>query len=1059
MTENHNFRIQKGLDLNIDLQASMSKRSFFTPLLIFTLSVNIAFAEGIKSSKSRIQKIELGINNNPDSNREMALVELNQASSSRQQKLEANYILGELELRNYAFAEAEEYYHAALHLANLNKDTLFLARLHYKIGLIHNHLGENREAREWFQKAEICSTVSGYMLNRIVVLNAVGILESDKGNLYESEEKFKEGILLAQNHQDLTLEWSLRYGLLKPLNGLGKLVECYEEGYKCLSIAERLNDSMLVAKSNLGLGILFYQESKFSKALYHLEQAKITFEKLGDEYWTGIAYINLALTYLDTQGVESSIEYAEKAEAIFSTIRTPGEVLSIRNILSSAYIKKKKYKTAIQYAKENINDFSGKEMSNGLVQSYLNLSRCNLALNKLEKAIASSKAGLNVMISSGATYNATDFYAILVEVYEQLGDAKEGLKYSKLAYTALGKKRDKDLVQKINEIEANFLFRNDKIKKLANEAKYDVLISEEVQEAQARFNVIIGCLVGAFLTTIMLLKMYCSKRTANKELEFHNQSIKEQAKKLKEIDCLKSRFFTNISHEFRTPLTLISGPAEQLQASLDGDDAKKASTIRKNTKRLLKLVNQILELAELESQDRSLKLRKVSIRPFVQQIAGTFETLADSREIDFRCYINAPLPSVHIEQESIEKIIVNLLSNAFKFSSNNSVIILNVQCNSSKLEISVKDNGIGIGEEEKARIFDMFYYTESDQSASSGIGLSLVNALVKSHGGTIDVESEKGEGSKFTITIPTDLEVYPQKEIIYKILNEGITDYNIEEQYDAKAPLDEEENKEDKIVHQDTILVIDDNHEIRNYIHNLLGDKFRILAAKDGHEGYEKAKEFIPDLILCDVMMPKMNGFEFLKEAKADERTSHIPVILLTAKGDKESKIEGLSLKADDYLTKPFDQHELMIRIDNLIRNRKMMQERYSKDLLFNHAEIDGQSSDQVLMDRILMVIEDRIDDSTLSVDELSKEVGLSRSQLHRKIVALTGKSTSIFIRNIRLRMAHEMLKKHLGNISEISDRVGFSSPSYFNRCFKEMYGVPPSVVLNQTDENLTLKK
>ena len=1026
----------------------MNKRSLLSLLLVLTLPIKTLFAIE-RPSIERIQLIDEQKLLKEDSLKEISLLRLNGSADEQSSKLDANYILACMAMDAGDYANAKRYLQSANDLAAAQLDSIFRSHLKFKKGRLLLLTNENQSAVVAFKEALELALHTRNSYTALLVANSYYEIAESESDLWYCYTSYKRVLTLADSTGDKNAIHMSLMGLMRLSNELGNVLESYSYAMEGLEKGEKIEDALLTAHSNHFLGKLLTDNKEYASALEYLNKAKNGYELLNQSLSAGLVSLDMGKLYFETQGYLSAKIHAKSALDALSRSDRFSELASIYVLYSGIHYNQKEYDTSIAYGFRTL-DLEGKLESKEkrkLAEAHLFIGKSYFQKHNPLASVKHFQLGILIADQVQETIVRSELLTELVSLYDFQKNYRKSLEYSKELNHELINLSKKGKTKVINSLQVGFLQRNEMKAILAEKNSIVLAQNAELSEQKSKFNAtIIGFLI-VFLFTVALFKMYCNKRTKAKELEVYNSVIKDQADKLQEIDDLKSRFFTNISHEFRTPLTLISGPAEQLELKLNGEDATKICSIRKNTKRLLKLVNQILELAELRSEKRSLKLTKVSIRPFMQQIKDSFDELAKSRNIELKCYINAIQPSVCIEQDSVEKMVVNLLSNAFKFSDDGGLIVLNVLCSKNGLEIRVKDNGIGIGEEEKKNIFDMFYYTESDQSVSSGIGLSLVSALVSSHGGEIFVDSKKGEGAIFKIILPTQLEIYEEKEIKYTIYNDGISDYNVDSQKGQDSIV---ESVTANGFHPDTLMIVDDNHEIRNYIHNLLGDKYKIIAAKNGIEGIEKAKEFIPDLILCDIMMPELNGFELVKELKSDEKTSHIPIILLTAKVDKESKIEGLSLKADDYLTKPFDQHELLIRIENLIQNRKHLQERMNKDLIFNPSELAGPSTDQVLIERVLMIVEERIDDSSLSVDELAREVGMSRSQLHRKIVALTGKSTSIFIRNIRLRVAHEMLLKNVGNVSEISDRVGFSSPSYFNRCFKDMYGVPPSTIMNQ---------
>ncbi len=528
----------------------------------------------------------------------------------------------------------------------------------------------------------------------------------------------------------------------------------------------------------------------------------------------------------------------------------------------------------------------------------------------------------------------------------------------------------------------------------------------------------------------------------------------EHAEKLEEVDRIKSRFFANISHEFRTPLTLILGPAEQILSNHADDIAKKnAGLIKKNANNMLNLINQLLDLSRLDSGRLELKAAKQNIIPFLKGIAMSFESLAIMNSIKFNLNVTEDELMVYFDREKMETIIKNLLSNAFKFTPNENEISVSLKkCDESSIEIKIRDTGIGISEEQLPKIFDRFYQVNSAHTrehGGTGIGLSLVKELVELHHGSISVDSKLGEWTEFKIILPLGNEHLTPREIV-EIDNQLPIEKLTIDKSELIHSANHNSNSENLITNKNIILIVEDNADVREFIKDSLGNDYHFEEAENGEEGIRKAEEIIPDLIISDVMMPKMDGNEMTRRLKSDQKTSHIPIIMLTAKSGQEYRIEGLETGADDFLTKPFDAKELHIRIKNLISLRKKLQEIYSSNTITSLAKSKHKLKgiDVQFMDRILKVIEEHISEEEFTIENFGHEVGMSRSQMFRKIKALTGKSCSVYLRSVRLAKAKNMLQNHEANISEIAYSVGFGSPSYFAHCFKEEYGYAPSEIV-----------
>ncbi len=603
---------------------------------------------------------------------------------------------------------------------------------------------------------------------------------------------------------------------------------------------------------------------------------------------------------------------------------------------------------------------------------------------------------------------------------------------------------------------------------------------------------------------IIIIRFYLKRQRLIHNLELE----KLQTEKLEELDGLKSRFFANISHEFRTPLTLILGPMERLMGKTTNDeDVQDLNIMQRNARRLQKLINQLLNLSKLESGNMKLETRKMNIVQLVKGYTNSFESLAKQKNIELSFTSEQDEISVWIDQDKIEKILYNLISNAFKFTGDGGRISVNVNApplppqrrkgskhivssdsNSTDssfiftpgmdaptpsppwggsrrgIIVSVSDTGRGIPPERLPNIFDRFYQAGDSYSVDqegTGIGLALTKELVELHHGTISVESTEGIGTTFTVLLPLGNEHLKDEEIVLspqslvgkeEIVNDEV-DALIQEPIsigNLKSSIVNNPEPEIRNVEQEAkplLLIVEDNNDLRSYIRSYLEADYNISEAIDGEIGLRKAIEKIPDLILSDVMMPMMDGYQLCKEIKTDERTSHIPVILLTAKAAMEDKLEGLETGADDFLTKPFDPAELMVRIRNLIEQRAKLRERYLVDFNLNPQPIPGkaESMDEQFMQKAISLVNEHLSDPDFSVEKLGEEMAMSRMQLHRKFKAVIDLSATGFIRVLRLKKAAELLQGKTGNVTQIAYDVGFNNLSYFAKCFQEYFGITPS--------------
>lgn len=533
------------------------------------------------------------------------------------------------------------------------------------------------------------------------------------------------------------------------------------------------------------------------------------------------------------------------------------------------------------------------------------------------------------------------------------------------------------------------------------------------------------------------LELEVDRRTT--QIQQDKLTIENQAIQLQELDQAKSRFFTNISHEFRTPLTVVLGLAEQIQ-----DQERIQKLIRRNAKLLLGLINQILELRKLESGNVSTQFIQSDIVSYIHYLIESFHSLAVDKEVQLKFETTYEHFVLDYDTDKLLHILTNLLVNAIKFTPTGGEVkvLFEVQENTEIpfYQISVSDTGLGIPAHKLAHIFDRFYQVDDENSrtgSGTGIGLTLVKELVHLLNGEIKVESIPEEGTCFQIKLPISKQAPFEKEqhdinFHWEQLSESLVP-----SHQASTVLDNDERPR--------LLIVEDNVDVMDYLVSILENDYQLLLAHDGLEGVEKAVENVPDIIISDVMMPKLNGFELCHQLKTDLRTSHIPIILLTAKADLDSRIEGLEQGADAYLAKPFDHRELQAHLHNLLSLRQQLRNRYASTSNIELSEnVSHQKEDEFII-RLRKIILENMTDEDFGVSELCKKILMSRTQLHNKLKSLTGRSTSHFIRLVRIEKATELLRDSELNISQISLELGIDSLSYFSRIFREETGLSPN--------------
>jgi len=768
------------------------------------------------------------------------------------------------------------------------------------------------------------------------------------------------------------------------------------------------------------------QSIEMDKAL--LAENKISLERSAD----GI--FNLGYSYTQTgteENIEKGLVLIKKAQSIIaSTCGSIAFKMILHSRLASVERSRGNYKEAVKLIKI------------GLLQADTCMK--NFSMKNYDDPTYAYNDKYKAKLSKNIAYWQ------LYDSYNELGDYKTALEYY-----ILTRKSAEEIFEEDNSKLVAFLEAESENEK--TEKQFELLEKENavkslsISQSRSYFIALIAFIIVIFLFTLL----YYRQRKIRLEQKFlHDLEIKNvESEKLRELDHMKSQFFANISHEFRTPLTLILGPLEKfLSQNSDPVAEKDISLAKKYTKKLQVLINNLLSISKLESGKMQLHTSETDLVKLVRSYLQAFESLAKQNNITLKFTSEKEVLSAYVDREKFEQVLNNLFSNAIKFSSEEALIDVSISSfdEGRKVSISISDTGRGISPEHTNHIFNRFYQVEHEDNSyyeGTGIGLALSKELVELHHGQISVESEKGKGSTFTIILPLGKDHLKSEEIALDSPVEfSSPEIALSNEHQENNSVAESKNG------QPILLIVEDNSDMRFYIREYFENEYQIIEAVDGLDGYEKATEQIPDIIISDVMMPRMDGNEFCRKVKLDQRTSHIPVILLTARASSENKIEGLETGADDFITKPFEGMELQVRVKNLIeqreRIRKNLEEKFqnSKNAIHINFEDSGISSmDEQFLEKAFENVRLHHANAQFNVKEFAETIGLGVAQLNRKIKALTGKTSVEFIRNFRLTRAAELVNKKSAPIAEIAFDVGFSSPSYFTECFRLHFGKSPS--------------
>jgi len=881
-------------------------------------------------------------------------------------------------------------------------------------------------------KAEELSLKNGFELSFANSKYRKASLLRDLGQYSKSDIALNEALKIYIKLDDLKGITSVKVEQANILHNQSRLEEATELYIDALPYTIKSGDKNTEARIHNLLGSIYKSLKQTDKAIEHYKIALTLVKEL--KFKPGISAIltNLGAVDFEDNDYERAEKYLKEALALK---RELGDKLGESRVLSNMariQVNKKEYALSeSNYFKANILAIEVKNKQQLSVTGY-GLAEAAFLREDYKQCIQLCNALLPTLIELNKLEISIAIYEFLSKSYSKLEDYKNAFDFAEMHNKLSDSLYNKNIIEISNTLDVKYQNKQ-KIKEIALLEKDNRLKALNLRQGEVERNVIIAFTVFAFLLVLLFINLYRVKRNANN--------------KIKDLDRLKSNFFTNISHEFRTPLTLIKGPIEQLEQNpherLSTENVK---MIRRNSNRLLRLVNQLLDLSKADEGSLHLESTEGDVYKSLRIITSSFNSHAAQREIDYR--VNIPQTDLwtSFDRDKLEKIVYNLLSNAFKFSHDTATITCTVVHESNNLTLTVSDSGRGISKDLLPQIFDRFYQVDTNdmiREEGSGIGLSIAKEFVDLMDGTLTVSSEINKGTRFTVQLP--LEEIKTKQTIVSTKPLPIINKSSKQTFEFSKP-----DKRDL----PTILLVEDNKDMRSYIREHLIDFYKITDAVDGSMGLAEAINNPPDLIITDLMMPKMDGLELCRKLKTTLITSHIPVIVLTSKVGMENKIAGLETGADDYLTKPFNANELRARVKNLLEQRKNLQKLYRN----NTTQIDPKaitvtSLDQKFLEDILFLLEQKFSEPNFSISQMQDALAMSKTQLHRKLKAVTNEAPSELLRNFRLKRAAQLLKQDADNISQIAYAVGFSNISYFTKCFKELYGKTPSSFALSTQE------
>ena len=924
----------------------------------------------------------------------------------------------------------------------------------------------HRLAFEYIQKSLELAKKLNYTLGELSSYLALG-------EYYENRGKRDSAHITYSNAYKVATKMNHRIGITESMVGLSSTLASMQNLKEADSIA---NLGITIAKKepldSLRLTYFYMVLSNTSYFRDDFEQSIVYTQKALE--FNGNNFYNKARNELAIGGLFQVLGNYEKTEEYYRkaletaksanknqrlTALVQSEMASLKSDLKDYKAAKYYYDSALAYFEKVDDLLMMAELNNSLGKTNHERSAYNLAIKNFTKALELSKS-INSQPTEayayyhlGLTYSKTKDYQNATSYLLRAQEAFKGLQYTNMETSSMSKLSDlyaatnnyKKAYQYLEQVkkrddslytattEQNIAEMEEKYQNKEKQQEIDLLNAKnEIAqlEIDKQINLRNYLILAAILLALLIGVIYNRYQLKNKANA-----------KLKELDAVKTNFFTNISHEFRTPLTLILSPLQQLKKEeLNKDALDRLDIIQQNATRLTDLTNQLLELSKLEAGSLELVISEDNLNKFLHVICASFESLAYVQNIRLITELNEVPDLAYFDGDKVQKIINNLLSNAFKFTSTEGEVAITAKRHGTRLAIAVRDTGKGISEEDQKQLFNRFYQSKSNtvHTAGTGVGLTLAKELAQLHKGDITINSAEGKGATFTFEFPFDKASYANE---YLASSSAMSKVETRQRATRVINKNIETSNESKT----QILVVEDNPDLRAHISNLLKDNYKVLNAINGKKGLELAIKAVPDLIITDLMMPEMDGIQLNEAVKNNENTSHIPVILLTAKADRDTKLESLKTGADDFLVKPFDNEELFVRVENMISQRQKLQEKYAQTLTLSPSKITIQSKEEAFLKKALELVDANIANSEFTVELFQQKMAMSRMQLHRKLKALTNFSSSEFIRDIRLQRAADLLADNNLNVSEVAYSCGFNSVSYFTQCFTQKFGVNPS--------------
>lgn len=772
-----------------------------------------------------------------------------------------------------------------------------------------------------------------------------------------------------------------------------KLKEALAFYLKGLELAEKHHEKSLAGTIYNGMGVCYFMMNDVKKAELYMTKAAQAKKEANDYRYYAVIAINLSSLQIMQQSFDESVKTLKEAEKTLLKKKQGQYLATLYNTMGAAYqgIQPDScvyyYELSLKYA----NKYKDLQAT---MNAYQNLGDYYFARKEYSAAIDYMKLAIATNENRPEDSYKPALYERISALYDSIGDFKHAYSYKKLETEARQRIFSVEKQKEIEELEIKY--ESEKKEKEIQQSK------QELERKNNQQNILIFCVISLFLVAVFITYLIFQRKRIERQFEQE-----------------KLRLFENIFHEIRTPLTLINGPIQVMKQQQKYPE--ELDLMERNSKKLINLVNELLDASKLGKGSYKLDYTNGNLNEFVANVVDQFAGEAKLKDIRINLKLDEVGENYSFPSNALEKILSNLVGNAVKYCPPKSEITVFTSIKDADFQLKVVDNGPGIPKKEQRKVFRRFFRGKHDAGQSgTGIGLSLVKELVELAGGTIELQSS-GFGTVFLVQIPLSKKGARSSSV----MNEH---YGSELNGDVP-----------------TLLLIEDDSDMSSFSTSVLQGEFNVIHAENGREGLKLIRENLPDIVLSDVMMPEMNGIELLREIRSDELTSHLPFVLFSAKASLESRLEGLEHGADAYVSKPFSPEELKLTIKNLFSTVQRNKELYQSSILTGKTFEERIKSQNAYVNKIIACIIRNIDDSDYSVNELSNDMAVSRSQLHRKLVSLTGFSTTNFIRMVRLEKAKDLLLSGDGNITEIAYKCGFNSQSYFTKSFTEYFGKSPS--------------